>query len=122
MATRRDDDHHLHFLVTEPGCDPCQRVVVVNFTSRKQTTIDCSCVVDPGEHPMVSQPSVVKYDKARILNAAGLASFQMRNLVARRPPLSPQLLERVIAGFAVSIYVPRDPRRMLEVQGLLVRA
>ena len=119
MATHHLTDDHIQFLVTDPSADPCGRAVVANFTSIKDATTDHSCIVSPGEHRLINQPSVVMFNKAGIVKVSDLVEGERRRMISRNTQLSPALHQKVLDAFAVSRAVPLAAKRMLQGQGLI---
>ena len=110
---------HLCFLVTDPDCNPNQKVVIANFTSLKTSTVDRSCVVQAGEHPMINRTSVVNYRKADIAPIGELVSRDSQGEIARRTQLTTALYDKVVQGFAVSDQVRIRVKEMLKEQDLI---
>ena len=68
---------------------------------------------------MVSRRSVVKFDKAGIVEVDTLAEAEARQLIIRRDRLSEAIYRRIICAFAFSKLVPIGVKQMLEEQGLI---
>lgn len=107
---------HLHFVVSPAAANG--DVVVANLTTRRQHS-DTTCVVHPGDHPSVAQPSVVSYFHSRVVSRDHLANLLAQGTLQPRPPLSLQLLERVVRGFEDSEDVPESVRVEMELHGLI---
>ena len=94
-------------------------MVIANFTSLKDSTVDRSCVVDAGDHHMISRPSVVKFNKAGIAPIGKLVSLESEGGIARRTRLSTALHDKIVQGFSISKHVPTEVKEMLEEQDLI---
>jgi hypothetical protein len=95
--------HHLFVVLCDPvllaGYGPHLQVVLVNLSSiRAGIPHDATCVVQPGEHPFVVQPSYVVYSGMRIYKATELAGYVARGLFAPHHSMSPVVLQRIQAG------------------------
>ncbi len=59
---------HYYFVISDPAADS-EHIVVVNMTTlRGFSTEDASCVLNPGEHPVVQHASWIKYEKAEVVS------------------------------------------------------
>ena len=119
MAARHNIDDHVQFLVTDPSWDSRGLVVVANFTSLKGATTDHLCVVNAGEHPLISRPSVVVFNRAGIVRVDDLVNAERIREISRRAPLSEDLYEKILDAFAVSRNVQIRTKKMLEDQELI---
>ena len=119
MATHHAMDSHVHFLVTDPDWDAMHRVVCANFTSLKDATVDQSCIVEPGEHRLVSRRSVVVFHEARIVDVDNLVAQEAARNISRRESLSKELHDKIVRAFAVSKFAPIKTKQMLKDQGLI---
>lgn len=104
-------------VISDPALDP-SRVVLVNFTTNRQSEEQC-CVVKGGEHPFLTHPSAVRYRDARITSVAALESLVKQDKIKVQCPLSAQLLEKVRAGAAESELLPEGCRQILNEQFLI---
>lgn len=93
------------------------RLLVVNFTSNKRWQ-DQSCVLSPGEHPVIERESVVYYARAKLETDAALE----RLLASGRIHLHDQLLDaaavtRIVRGALRSERIPLALVEFLQQQG-----
>lgn len=110
-------DPHLWVIISDPEQDP-DHVLLVNFTSWRKG-VDESCVVEPGDHPFFEHKSVVNYHDAVEREKQELQAALDVTRLEMREPLSPQLLERIRAGAAVSEHLEYRHRDLLDRQDLL---
>lgn len=109
---------HLHVVMNDPVYSPehrDERVLVVNISSIKDDcTYDDSCVLKPGCHPFVKQPSYVYYRDAaalvvpRIIEKVELGEFDLHH------PVDQDLYLRVLNGFNTSKHVKPKIKRFLK--------
>ena len=77
-------------------------VLAINITDGRHCP-DSPCVIEIGEHPIVTKQSVAYYRKAREFDAAKIDAFLTAGVQLRRlPDCSPILLARIIAGAKVA--------------------
>ena len=115
FSFRYEHDDHLFFVASD---QQQPQVVVLNLTTVRAFS-DTSCVIQPGEHPFVVVPSWVAYNFAEIDSCATLIDGLARGAIVPHHPLSPQLMERVWDGAAVSRHLPLKCRELLKQQGLI---
>lgn len=92
-----------HVWVVIAGPDDANRVVMVNFTTRRGNCDD-TCVVQPGEHPNVTRDSVIAYAGAWVVNKYTLDQAIALHKGQTLAPVSPALLSRIQMGALASIY------------------
>jgi hypothetical protein len=96
--------HHLWVILLDP--EPSGKTIMVNLTSRKpQIEQDLTVVLHPGDHPYVTQESIVNYSDARFIEDVRLIeqSFQMRVGIPRER-CSESLLRRIQEGLLKSAH------------------
>jgi hypothetical protein len=107
------ENNHLWIVtvVWLPELDTAVHAVIVNLTSVTGTKRDDrTCIVtpsDPDAHPFVSKESYVFYAEARKVERTKLDALHASN---SRPPVAPELLKRIRAGFHQSRSAPRGFR------------
>jgi hypothetical protein len=115
----RDTSAHLHIMISDPVKDP-DHIVTVNFTSW-QAHKDQSCVVEKGEHRSISKRSCVHYRKTtpHLITLAQYEQFVATRQLIPDDPVSPDLLQRVLQGAAMSRFLALGSRQILVNQGLI---
>lgn len=117
LAQRGINDHPF-VVISDPAKDPTQ-IVTANFTSWAEgKDKDPSCIVEPGEHKAVTHRSCMYYGN----NAFTLELYErLRKSGALVPqdPVSRKLLERILAGAAVTRSMPLGNKEALASQGLI---
>ena len=112
-------DHH-YTLVTDPG-HSSGNCVILNWTTRKHLAReDTSCILNRLDHPAITVESLVHYNKAGLVSAAGL----QKHIVAGLFGISDVLLneaayKRVMLGFQVTKHVPPQVYEFLDGAGFL---
>jgi hypothetical protein len=101
---------HLWFVCTIPDSDG--QVVIVSLTTETNYT-DPTCRLVPGDHPFVSRPSVIAYQRSRVVPAREMDELARTRGVRHHAPASSELLVRIRAGALVSPYTPRGVRRAI---------
>lgn len=114
LPNHANDVEHLWIIVTP--VDEEGKAVCVNVTTLRSTSsfVDMTTVLKPGDHPFISQDSVVRYSDASILDINLLeraidGKEGNLNIVCRKlEPCSPQLLKRIKNDILESDYTRRD--------------
>jgi hypothetical protein len=114
----RNVDEHLWVVISDPLSDPSDPVVIVNLTSRTADK-DPTCIVNPGEHPFVTHPTVVNYRDAKAVSNTDLEHLLGLNHLHSHEPLSPVVLSRIREGAARSKFIREGCRKILAKQGLI---
>ncbi len=109
-------DTHLHVIISDPKADP-DKIVTANFTSWRENK-DQSCVVELGEHPQITHRSCIDYGH-RIISLENFLKAVNDNLVICQPPVSDELLRRILRGASISPYIPLGNHQILIDQGLI---
>jgi hypothetical protein len=110
-------DRHLWIVLSNPEADP-EAILIVNMTSWG-TQKDPACVLGAGDHPFLSHKSCVNYRDAKVLSAARLEALLSAKHIAKQPPLSKDVLARVLCGAATSRFIALDHAKLLADQGLI---
>ncbi|MEK6283162.1 MAG: hypothetical protein AABN95_22630 [Acidobacteriota bacterium] len=100
------DIKHLWIVLTEAEGDPPQ-VVIVNLTTRKQGTIDTTCVLMPGDHEFVKSETTVHYMDARLAPAQPLSQIAKLADYDFHADCSRGLLRRIQQGLLDSPFTPK---------------
>jgi quinol monooxygenase YgiN len=130
--SRGSNDPHFYFVVSYPEVFPEDSVLIANMTgydaagSRFDVFNDPACVFLPAEctHPLVTKPSCICYDKAFDCSFDHLQwrfSTDHRERQYRREPdpATPEMLEQMRDGAAISDHLKSDHRKLLEAQCLI---
>ena len=101
---------HLHVVVIVPPA--AAEVLVVNITTYNDEKDD-TCIIQTGEHAFVRHKSCISYRNARVVSLAVLQNLINRGHLAVTDPVTKALLDRILAGFAISGDVPREVKGWL---------
>ena len=119
------DDRHLWFIISDLSIDPITGVWV-NFTSydASKSLIDAhhdpACVLMPGDHGYIQHATCVSYAGAHCARISGLKKRkQAHALRLHSEPASPELLDKMRKGAAVSRHLPLECWEFLDDQNLL---
>ena len=107
---------HLHFVASDAN-EP--EVLVLTFTTRRRF-VDTSCVVEVGEHPFVTHQTCVSYYHAQFWATQDIADGVNSGILVPYPPLSPELMIRVLDGAAISRDLDIKYKVFLRSQNLIV--
>jgi hypothetical protein len=100
---------HTWIFVSNPDRDGA--VVMFNMSSAFPGC-DRSCVIMPGEYPLVEHETVIMYMRGRLLAPAQWRSLQ--NLGIRpAPPVTEMLLRRIQEGSLASMYTKEKYKNMI---------
>uniref|UniRef100_E6QPG1 Uncharacterized protein n=1 Tax=mine drainage metagenome TaxID=410659 RepID=E6QPG1_9ZZZZ len=115
MASGPQGDH-LFVVVLGPrqiaNYGPQAQFVLVPFCTaipggRHETT----CLISPGEHPFVKQPTYVDYGFAQVRNESELRAGVTRLIFRPADSVTLDMLQRIQTGLAISKRVARHIRR-----------
>jgi hypothetical protein len=109
---------HLYVVISSPENNE-GKVIHVNLTGKKEWS-DCSCVLQPGDHPFVSKETVVNYASATMCLAVHIdqamgPTFYPRALFPNAP-VSDEVLERIQLGALHSPYFPSGFKPVIELE------
>lgn len=101
--------NHLYIVLNDPmdfNGHPPQSCASVCICTIRLGPYDKTCVVAPGEHKFVVDPSYVAYRHTRIDQASHLIGMVTANAVFPHDPVSNELLTRVRLGLRESKQTP----------------
>jgi hypothetical protein len=102
--------NHLFVVLTEACLEG--NILLVSFsTIREERFYDETCMVYPGEHPFIKNPSYIEYRKARIEKEAHLIKCRDTTYWPHHEPVSDELFKRICNGVFDS---PHTPKRIKE--------
>jgi CTP:molybdopterin cytidylyltransferase MocA len=109
---------HLYVVISNPE-NNAGNVIHVNLTSKKEWS-DCSCVLQPGDHPFVTRETVVNYASATMCEAVYIdqamgPTFYPRALFPNTP-VSNEVLERIQLGALQSPLFPSGFKPVIEIE------
>jgi hypothetical protein len=111
---------HLWMVITHPdGADG--RFIMVNMTSLRLWTVDRSCILHVGDHPLVRHDSVIAYGDAEEWWERGECGYDDRlalQMIQPNAPLDIAVLRRVQDGASASNWFKK--KRKPRVQACLV--
>lgn len=89
-------------------------VLLLSVTSIRQgVPPDDACLLQPGEHPFITRPSYIYYREPRIEPVSHVQNMIAQVVWQPKPPCSPQLLARIVAGLHKSKRMPRHILNLL---------
>lgn len=113
---------HLHVVICGATA-VAQTVVVVSFNTARDHT-DNTLILHPGEHSFVTRETAVSYNQARMLLISSLNSIATANqglhpnlcTFLPEPPVSPELLKRLVDGALFSPLTPKGVKREIRIR------
>jgi hypothetical protein len=97
--------HHPWFVCTEP--DGNGRVVVVSATDLNRC-FDKTCILRPGDHPMITKDSAIYYDLADFMLIDTIKKMAEHKTLKPREPAADELMVRIRRGALDSGHTPND--------------
>lgn len=110
-------DRHLWVVISDPRTD-AQRVLIVNLTTWNKDK-DGACILNPSDHPFIHHATCVSYQDAKIVKDSFLEQCLRSGLIVLREPASDDLVEAIIQGAGISLFLPLGCRDVLVQQKLL---
>lgn len=118
-------DPHLWVIISDTQQSQ-EEVVYVNFTTFYEglppddPRNDRSCVLDVGDHPFITRPTIIFYGGAHIASVAHLAyRYETGRLKTCRDPVSIPILDKIRLGAANSQHIPPEATDILAEQHLI---
>lgn len=105
-SSANPDGKHL-FVIVNDACPDGKHALVSFSTIREGQHYDPTCVLEPGAHDFVKQRSFVCYQFSRIDFTDHLIKCVQGWTFTEKPPVSDDLLAKIIAGIPVSDFTPR---------------
>ncbi len=106
---------HRWVIVSDPRRNP-DKILIVNFTSNHS---DPTCIVTPDEYPSLDHDSCVRYAETRCVTSKGIETLLSSGMCSSSKIVSPEVLQRIRDGFAISRHVRLEYRDLLRKQGLI---
>ena len=106
---------HLWVVVSDPALDR-KHVVIANMTS---DGLDQSCVLEPGDHDFIRHRTFIRYDMARVTSDADLEQLAASGGIMPHDPVSPDVLQRIREGAAITNRIPFGCKEVLINQSLI---
>ena len=99
--------NHLWIILLDP--EVSGRTLMVNLTSRKpQLNQDLTVILQVGEHPYLTQESIVNYGDARCVETHLVEQSFSIGLGVPNDPCSPELLRKIRDGLLSSELTPKE--------------
>ncbi len=117
LLAKPDINNHLFVIISDPSQDS-DHIVTANFTSWRADK-DQGCIVEPREHAFIVHRSCVHYAEDHLISLAQYQRFMASGSIFARDPVDGPLLRRILAGAAVSPFMPMGNRHILVQQGLI---
>jgi len=99
--------HHPWFVCTQPNRDGL--VVVVSATDLGKC-LDKTCIIRPGDHPMITKDSAIYYDLADFLSLDQITKMIKSKTLKPQTPATDELMVRIRTGARDSAHTPNDVR------------
>lgn len=93
---------HLHVICTGPRLIPDMRLLVPVSSIKEGAFHDPACVIEAGEHEFITKRSFVAYRHAQERSASKIDACLASGVFVAKPPMTADLLARILAGFAQS--------------------
>jgi hypothetical protein len=91
---------HIHFVLNDPadfaGYEK-QSCLLVSATTIRAPKFDATCVLEPGCHPFIHDPSYIAYSLSLIRTAAFLEQKVAEGVFREHEPATPDLSKRILA-------------------------
>ena len=101
-----------HLWVVLTPADAQGQVLLVNFTTHRPHS-DPTVVIQPGEHPFVTHPTVAHFADSRLTSAQAIERAIGSGLFRMHEECSSQLLNRLVSGALSSPHTPEKIKRYL---------
>jgi hypothetical protein len=109
---------HPWVILSDPDVDP-DNVLIVNLTDSK-THDDHSCLLDSSDHPgVITKPSCVAYRFANVTSVSALEQAVASKLLYIKPPVSQQVLRKILNGAQWTDELKNAHRELLRSQFLI---
>jgi len=107
---------HLWVIVSDPT--RTKQLVIVNLSTKPPATAESADPprVDAGEHPAISQDSIVRCEEARIVSTADLERLIVARTLSPTKPATPSLVRKLGTVLRASTVTPLNVKRLLEDQ------
>jgi hypothetical protein len=108
---------HLWVILSDPKKND-QNVLIANVTTlddRKERI----CILQRGEHPLITHESCIHYEESRITTLKALYEGKDAGLIKVVEPVAPLLLQRMREGAMASVRISLDNAELLLEQGLV---
>lgn len=100
---------HLHIVIAEPNQQG--ELVLVSVTTRRAKSDTMVCL-DVGDHPFITQPSVITYAYSKILTVTKLAAMIASGDATPKEKASEQLVARAQRGMLETDRAPREVQQL----------
>lgn len=115
MRSPGNNIEHLHFVLNDPANFsgyPEQSCILVSATTIRAPKYDATCVLEPGCHRFITQPSYIAYSFAFLKPAAALELGVQCNLFREHDQASEELTRRILACMDASPRTSQEFRRL----------
>ncbi|HVA47944.1 MAG TPA: hypothetical protein VNH11_16360 [Pirellulales bacterium] len=104
-------------IISDPDKD-AENVLIVNVTSWRADK-DQTCLVGPGDHPLIEHNSCINFHGSRVYPDQHLNWLFNGDKIVLHEPLSPAVLQRVREGAVLSPRMKLAHGQILLAQGLV---
>jgi hypothetical protein len=112
FVPQADRAHPWVVLSTPMPHDP--RVLVVNWTTLRESCVDDTCFLDVGDHPLIDHRSTMAYSRAKLWDSTKIAFAIDQGAISAVASVSATLLARIIAGAKRSRELSAEYRSYIE--------
>ena len=109
---------HLHIVLTDPF-GPADQVLTTSVATIRSKRYDDTCILKPGCHELVVDPSYVVYRAMILLEVRQIQSCLTAHEYVMRSDVDEEMYYRVARGAFVSTQCPRFAREVLRQHDLL---
>lgn len=107
----RPDLEHLHVVCTAP--DPQGAQVLAPICKLTNSSCDPACRLERREHPFLTKPSYIMYNKALLLSQEEIVEKFKAGELTPDEDMNGQTFLRVVGGLCKSEHTPRKLKRYL---------
>ena len=98
---------HLHIILLPPE-EHTKNTIIVQINTLRSQKQDKTMILNPGDHEFIVNPSFVNYNRARILSITSIEAMIEQGIAKIKPPISQEILEKIIDGLRKSDHTPRE--------------
>lgn len=115
LASEIGGIEHLWIIVLDH--DPSGSTIIVNATTKRAHHIDLTVILRVGDHPFITQDSIILYEESKISDVAGIKEGMKIGLVKPYPSrCTPEILAKIKRGLLDSEFTPRKVKNFYRKQ------
>jgi len=93
LKARIKEDGHLHVTIY---ADPADGIVTANISS--DLRLEQTCMLNSGDHPFISKPSLIAYEHTKYLNPEEVTALESFGIDRKLDPVPAAVLVRIQQG------------------------